>query len=164
MSSPPTESTRLLRNSQANGPREDAGPGNSSRRNSHRRSRASSYSSAHSVDARLRPTIYDGLNQHLGYNVMAPPTYFGTNTPDMGLKSPSGPFQGEVHFESPGVDISSGYTLHQMVNECYVIFRMALPLVFSYILQNSIPLGSVYSLGHIVRISSLVLLIFPGPY
>ncbi|KAJ9081254.1 ethionine resistance protein [Entomophthora muscae] len=148
MSSPPTESTHLLVNSSRD-PHESGGDsGNSTRRTSRHKPRANSQSSSQSNDGRLKPSIYDGLNQHLGYNVTAPPSFFGTTTPDLGLKNPTDPGQGD-DFASGGVDISSGYTLTQVGNECYFIFRMALPIVLSYILQNSIPLASVFSLGHL---------------
>ncbi|KAI9291802.1 MATE efflux family protein [Neoconidiobolus thromboides FSU 785] len=43
----------------------------------------------------------------------------------------------------------SDITFKRVVNESYLLSKLAIPIVISYVLQNIIPLASVYSLGHL---------------
>lgn len=119
-------------------------------------SRRSSQASFRSHDNSLKPTIYDNVNQHLGFNITAPPSYLTGFTPDLDHFEPAAKDRLQGNNASqypddppPNYDIDKEFTPTQVVNESYFIFRLSLPIIFSYILQNSIPLASVYSLGHL---------------
>jgi Na+-driven multidrug efflux pump len=47
-------------------------------------------------------------------------------------------------------DISPNFSLKEFNSEIFLILQRALPVVFAYILQQAIPLVSLFSLGHIV--------------
>lgn len=47
-------------------------------------------------------------------------------------------------------DLSSNFSFKEFSNEIFLILQRALPVVFAYILQQAIPLVSLFSLGHIV--------------
>jgi hypothetical protein len=53
-------------------------------------------------------------------------------------------------------DISSRFNLREFNKENLIIIKRTLPVVFAYVLQQTIPMVSLFSLGHMVIFFQIV--------